>query len=92
MENVLLRKLEAFGPLSADDRRLLSAAVGRPRPLPADHDIVREGDATRDVHLITEGVACRYKLVKDGSLPLVHWQPSRVGPAARLGPPGTPWR
>lgn len=69
--NLLTRKLEAFVPLPEDDKRLLDATVVKPRAVPADRDITREGDATRDVHLIVEGFACRYKLLRNGSRQIV---------------------
>ena len=71
MANLLTRKLEAFGALPESDRRLLDVAIGRPRAIPADHDLIREGDAPRDVRLILEGFACRYKLLKNGSRQIV---------------------
>ena len=71
MQNVLTRKLEAFGPLPEEDRRLFDGAIGPVRTVPADQDLVREGDQTGDVHLIVEGFACRYKLLKDGSRQIV---------------------
>ncbi|TDR85307.1 Crp/Fnr family transcriptional regulator [Enterovirga rhinocerotis] len=71
MDNVLARKLEAFGPLPDDDRCLLDAAVSSPRLIGADEDIVREGDPTGDVHLVVEGFACRYKLLKNGDRQIV---------------------
>ena len=71
MTNLLLRKLEAFGPLPAEDKLLLDAAIGQPRSIPADRDLIHEGDTPRDVRLIVEGFACRYKLLKDGSRQIV---------------------
>ena len=69
--NLLTRKLEAFGPLPDEDRRLLDSVIGSPRAVASDQDLLREGDDTGPVHLIVEGFACRYKLLKDGSRQIV---------------------
>ena len=66
MTNVLVRKLELFGRLSADDRRLLDDIVARPRSLAARVDVIREGEAPSDAHLVLEGFAYRYKVLPDG--------------------------
>ena len=66
MTNVLIRKLELFGALPEDDRRLLADVVVRTRDIPRHHDIAREGDSTQDVHLILQGFACRYKMLANG--------------------------
>lgn len=71
MSNVLLRKLEAFGPLPDEDRRLLDTVASQPKSVAADSDIIREGDSPGDVHLVVEGFACRYKLLKNGSRQIV---------------------
>ena len=65
MEN-LLRKLEKFAPLSANDRRLLDDIVKPSRSVAARTDMIHEGQASKDVRLILEGFACRYKLLKNG--------------------------
>lgn len=67
MPAYLIRKLERFTKLSADDKRALERAVaGRERCLGAREDIVREGDRPRHVNLILTGYACRYKMLEDG--------------------------
>ena len=71
MENLLTRKLESFAPLSGDDRRLLDDVVRASRPVEAHQDIIREGEAPKDVHLILKGFACRYKLLKNGRRQIV---------------------
>ena len=67
MANLLMRKLELFGPLPALDRSLLDDIIGQPHQVEAHRDIVREGDAPEDVHLVLDGFACRYKILADGS-------------------------
>lgn len=63
----LIRKLEQFTRLSADDRRALEqAAAHGAREFKAGEDIVREGDSPSEVNLILDGWACRYKHLEDG--------------------------
>ena len=71
MANLLLRKLELFGPLPPIDRLLLNEIVSQPHQVDAHQDIVREGDAPDDVHLVLEGFACRYKLLPDRSRSII---------------------
>ncbi len=66
MVNLLTRKLELFGSLPEHDRRLLDEVVERTRILGPHEDIIREGEAPKDVHLVLKGFACRYKLLPDG--------------------------
>ena len=67
MENVLTRKLERLTPFDREDRALLDAIVTAPRTIRDHDDIIREGDSPEDVHLITSGLACRHKILPDGS-------------------------
>ena len=67
MANLLLRKLELFGPLPPIDRLLLNEVVSQPQQVDAHRDIVREGDAPDNVHLVLDGFACRYKILPDRS-------------------------
>ncbi|MFK5600526.1 Crp/Fnr family transcriptional regulator [Methylobacterium sp. HMF5984] len=66
MQQVLTRKLEGFEDLSDDDRRALDGLAPRIRQVGARVDLVREGDAPENVHLILDGLACRYKVLPDG--------------------------
>jgi CRP-like cAMP-binding protein len=52
--------------LSQDDRLAITRAGARQRELPPRHDLVREGDTPKYVHLILDGWACRYKTLPDG--------------------------
>jgi len=67
MPTHLIRKLEQFTRLSADDKeavkRIASLRVRQFRP---GEDIFREDDKPRHVNLILEGWACRYKHLEDG--------------------------
>lgn len=69
--NLLVRKLEAFQTLSQDDKRLIEAHTSRTRVVEAKQDIISEGDAPDNVHLILSGFACRYKIVESGTRQIV---------------------
>lgn len=64
--NLLIRKLEGFHALSANDKELLEHHSRPLREIPAKQDIIREGDTPDDVFLILSGFACRYKLIEGG--------------------------
>src|SRR4051794_28355152 len=57
LTNVLTRKLEAFAPLLEDDKNLLDDVIRSAREVGPREDLIREGDAPSDVHLILEGFA-----------------------------------
>ncbi len=67
MENILARKLELFGPLPVNDKRLLDDVISNPKQVESHRDIIREGDAPDDVHLVLSGFACRYKVLPEGN-------------------------
>jgi CRP-like cAMP-binding protein len=68
----LLRKLQGFGDLPAASRDAIIALgdvrIGTAEP---GRDVISEGDDPRDVYLITQGWACRYKILEDGERQLV---------------------
>ncbi|HEV7440258.1 MAG TPA: Crp/Fnr family transcriptional regulator [Methylobacterium sp.] len=67
MDHPIIRRLEGFTRLSQDDKRALrEAASERVRRLGPREDIIVEGDPPRDVNLILDGWACRYKTLEDG--------------------------
>ena len=67
MAKHLIRKLEQFVRLSSADKAALEQAASlKLRQLAPKEDLIREGDAPTDVHLILKGFACRYKLVANG--------------------------
>ena len=89
LENLLTRKLELFAGLTADDRRLLDDTVKPTRTVAARTDIIREGHASRDVRLVLDGFACRYKLLKSGqTADRGLFDPGRLLRSARLHPEG----
>lgn len=67
MTNILTRKLELFGPLPDDDRKLLDQIIGQPRVIESRRDVIREGDSPDDVHLVLSGFAYRYKDLPEGN-------------------------
>jgi CRP-like cAMP-binding protein len=64
-------RLEAFTKLSADDRSALASITRNFRYVDARRDIISEGDKPRDVHLVLDGWACRYKQLPDGKRQVV---------------------
>jgi CRP-like cAMP-binding protein len=66
LENVLTRKLQLFGELPSEDRRLLDEIVSSPVAVPADQDLIREGDRPEHVHVILSGLACRSQMLRSG--------------------------
>ena len=71
MRNPLTRKLETFTPLDEDDRHLLDDIVRASRIVAAGDLIIDEGEEPTDVHLVLEGIACRYKQLPDGGRQIV---------------------
>jgi CRP-like cAMP-binding protein len=66
MLQALVSKLEQRGPLSAEERRVIEAAVVRVRDVNADEDIVREGELPSESSLMLEGFSARYKILSNG--------------------------
>jgi CRP-like cAMP-binding protein len=61
-------KMEQFTPFSDQDKRLLNDITNRnQRHVGAREDIIREGEYSADLHLVISGLACRYKILEDGS-------------------------
>ena len=71
MGNPLVLKLEHGARLTDADRGVLASLSSRTRQVAAHHDITSEGDRPENVHLVTEGFACRYKLLPNGSRQIV---------------------
>ena len=62
----LLMKLESIAELSQEDKAAVVALPMSIRSLPADSDIVSDGERPSECCLVLEGFACRYKLLSDG--------------------------
>lgn len=67
MSNPLVRKLEAFGRLTAAERDILERISAPSHLVGARIDLIREGDPPDGVVLIMEGIACRQKHRANGS-------------------------
>jgi CRP-like cAMP-binding protein len=66
--NSWIMKMEQFTPFSDEDKRLLNDLTGKDqRHYGAREDILREGDPSPSCHLVISGLACRYKILEDGS-------------------------
>src|ERR1700712_705904 len=66
MTNPLIRKLAVAGRLSANDRATLERVSLSTRQIGARQDLTVEGDRPESVHLVLDGFACRYKVLRDG--------------------------
>lgn len=67
MIDTVIRRLERFAPLSADEKLALRNATSGPvQRLPAHHDLVRQGEPPGAAHLLLLGFACRYCVLPDG--------------------------
>jgi CRP-like cAMP-binding protein len=62
----LLRKLESITTLSQEEKQAILNLSMSVRDIPADMDIVREGDRPSQCCLVVEGFFCRYKMLPDG--------------------------
>jgi CRP-like cAMP-binding protein len=62
----LIGKLERYDVLSNEEKHTLAGAVTRIKEVPADEDLVREGDRPTESTLLLEGMAARYKLLRNG--------------------------
>jgi CRP-like cAMP-binding protein len=66
MPESLARKLAHFIKLSEVEQQILQSMPARHRHVRARSDIVSEGDRLTELSLITEGFACRYKILANG--------------------------
>ena len=72
MKHPLIRKMSHFTRLSSADKEMLvRIASRRVRKFSARENIVDEGDKPRVINLISEGWACRYKMLEDGRRQIV---------------------
>ncbi len=67
MHRSLVRKLSRFTSLSDEDVDALKSLFGGPRRrCSGREDLLVEGDRPRNVHVVVDGWACRYKYLPDG--------------------------
>ncbi len=71
MTDVFIRKLETFSALPEDDKRFIASVTQRFDLIPAETDMIREGDEPSDVRLIESGLAFRYKLLQRGQRQII---------------------
>jgi CRP-like cAMP-binding protein len=64
--NPLVRKLEAYGPLTDAEREFLKGAPSHIREYSNHDEIVREGDRPKESCVVVEGMAFRFKGLPDG--------------------------
>jgi CRP-like cAMP-binding protein len=68
MDSPLLKKLTQFSDFSDEDKRLINELTSeRPIKYGAHEDVIREGEHSEDIHVVLTGLACRYKILQDGS-------------------------
>ncbi len=66
MPSPFILKLQHGAHLTDADRVRLEEVCAHTRQVGSRHDLIQEGDQPDGVHLILEGVACRYKMLQDG--------------------------
>ena len=71
MDNVLIRKFERLSPLDSEDKALLALATQRSYAIGPHQDIIGEGEAPDNVHLIVSGMACRQKITARGGRQII---------------------
>jgi CRP-like cAMP-binding protein len=68
LDSPLLKKLVQFSDFSEEDQRLVNELTSeRQKEYAAREDIIREGEHSDDIHVVLTGLACRYKILEDGS-------------------------
>lgn len=67
----VLRKLDRFATLTADERTALVQSMSGERQFSAREDIIHERRPTEGAFAIHDGFACRYKLLPDGRRQIV---------------------
>ena len=67
----VVRKLDRLALLTEADRDAIRSLPFRVETLPADHFLVREGDAANDCCILLQGYACRHKTTSTGERQIV---------------------
>jgi CRP-like cAMP-binding protein len=67
VDNPLIRKLSNVADLTDRERGVLQSLCDGPRTMPADKDLLRQGDRPDHLHLVLEGWAMRYHILPNGS-------------------------
>lgn len=71
MAGRLIANLEGHGPLAPEERVAVEALVGPMKTLPSDTELVTDGEAAPDCHVLMEGQAFRHKTLPDGRRQIV---------------------
>ena len=71
MHCALVKKLAVYSDLTEEEIAVLEKSSAYSQSVAARADVICEGDAPTDVHLVTSGLACRYKLLDDGRRQIV---------------------
>jgi CRP-like cAMP-binding protein len=64
--NPFLLRLSRGAELGADDAALLEHMTRNAAQVPADRQLQSEGEQPRALHVVLEGLACRYRILPDG--------------------------
>jgi len=64
--HIAVRKLEALGNLTADERSAFLSLLEKPQRVRAGNDIVRDGSRPAESTCLISGFACRYKIFPGG--------------------------
>ena len=67
----LARKLEQFGRLSDEERRIVEASSFTVRNIESDRDIARVGERLLHCPLLLDGFACRYRTLENGQRQII---------------------
>ena len=73
LHSVAVRKLEHGAELTENDRRRIDEALEDVLTFARGGDLVQEGDRPEHAHVVLEGFACRYKVVRDGGRQIIGW-------------------
>lgn len=74
MANPFVRKLQHLRALSKEEEITLTDAISCVKKVPANHDLVCEGDHPSECLLVLEGFACRYKLLSNGRRQIISFE------------------
>ncbi|WP_111411703.1 Crp/Fnr family transcriptional regulator [Billgrantia lactosivorans] len=66
----LFHNFKARNDLCAEDKRIFDSHIGPVREVKKGSHLAREGDTLECLHLIENGWACRYRMLRDGSEPI----------------------
>ncbi|WP_375462675.1 hypothetical protein [uncultured Methylobacterium sp.] len=88
MSNPLIRKLDHAGGLDEADHAALHAVSVLTRQVEAHRDLSHEGDRPETVHLVLDGLACRYKILPGGKRQILGLAATRRLLRPAYGDPG----